>query len=138
MKDTIKDIVEVEPPKYRLKIRSSTSHKSKLKQLLKPNLIGKTYYFNTTSERLRFVFSIFNREAKIEKYGAASIRRFLNTQGLSRAEIHAVLFNLGFRYKYVSSSYDHNLKNLQVDGYIVPKQKGNSKVGRLKPEVKQQ
>jgi hypothetical protein len=95
--------------------------------LIKQEFIGKTFIFESTSERLRFVFSVFKRDQPIERYDAMTIRHTLNQQKFSRAEIHAVLFNLGFRYKYVSSSFDHTLRNLKVDGYIIPNRKPGRK-----------
>jgi hypothetical protein len=112
------------PNKYRLSLKQSRGRPAKIKiiDLLKPEYKRKTVcYFNTRTERLRFTLNIFDRTIKITTSESKVIRRFLNQNKFTRAEIHTVLFNLGFRYKYTSSSTNHDLVNLQVDGYIVPK-----------------
>ena len=108
---------------FKLNTSLSSGHKQIIKSsdIIKPEFLKKTFYFESRTDRMKFVLTIFNRETKIDKFSARKIRRWLNSQKFTRAECHAILFNLGFRYKYVSSSYDHNIRNLQVNGYIIPK-----------------
>ncbi len=119
-----------EPEVFSITLRNGVNRNKSghhLRDIVKSEYLGQRYYFGSRTDRLRFVMSAFVDGVVIDKQYAKIITRLLHDQSFSRAEVHAVLFRLGFRYKITQPSYNHDIRNLQVDGYIVPRKVGRPK-----------
>jgi len=69
--------------------------------------------------KVRFLMSLFRRDITIDYHLARRIRYFLKQYKLTNAEIHAILFNLGFRYATKRKGGPiYNCENVKINGYL--------------------
>ncbi len=88
------------------------------KEYIKPEYLGKMVKLNLSnrSDVVRFFMNIF-LEREYTFRDISSISKFLKRKGLSRAERHAVIYKLGYRYS-IPISAKNSMENLSINGYF--------------------
>ncbi len=83
---------------------------------IKPEYIGRTFEFdeNDRTKIVRFFQQIFI-EREYTFRDVHGISQFLKRKFLTRAEIHAVIIHLGYRYSAFPSPSN---RHLRIDGYL--------------------
>lgn len=95
---------------------------SSLRQFVKDEYIGKVFRIspNNRTELVRLFMHAFKTPIQNQHViGAAT--RFLRNQHLSKAEIHAIIFSLGYRYCQLNRNAF--LSNVKINGYYNHKKK---------------
>jgi len=104
--------------KLRLSWRSGVGHSAiqKGSNFIKPEYLGRTFEFdeNDRTKIVRFFQQAFI-ERKYTLGDVHGITQFLKRKFLTRAEIHAVVIHLGYRY---SARPSPSNRNLRIDGYL--------------------
>jgi hypothetical protein len=96
--------------------------KGGIRRLIKNDYIGK-HFFIDIEDRTKIIrlFLCALKQIQKDDYRTASvIRQFLRRFHLSNAEIHAVLFHIGFRYSSSNNSGSYkniHLDNIKINGY---------------------
>lgn len=73
------------------------------------------FRYTDRSEIVRFFMQYF-KEKQYSNTEITAISSFLKRHGLTRAERHAVVFHLGYRYK-AKPLKQNNMLNLRINGY---------------------
>lgn len=97
---------------------------TKSTRFFKHGFLGKTFLGlrNDRTAIVRFFMEIF-KDKKYSEHDIKAITRWLKNW-LSKAEIHAVVWSLGFRYKGDHCS-NRSLRNIRINGYHNHKEKKN-------------
>jgi hypothetical protein len=97
---------------------NATSHK-KVSDFIKPEFMRRHIEidYNNRTDLVRQFYSIFV-EREYNYRDICTIRRFLIRKKLTNAEVHAILFRLGFRYKINPMTRRiKNMSHMAIDGY---------------------
>ncbi len=104
--------------KVRLTWRGATGHSAiqRGSNFIKPEYIGRTFEFDERDRTkiVRFFQEVFVKREYTYR-DVHGITQFLKRKFLTRAEIHAVIVHLGYRY---SSKPNNSNRNLRIDGYL--------------------
>jgi hypothetical protein len=93
--------------------RSSVLRKT---DFVKDEFVTQSYFaYSSNTELVRFLMNYF-KEKTFSEPEIHAISSFLKRHKLSRAERHAIVYHLGYRYRAHSSS-QLDMRNLQIDGY---------------------
>lgn len=98
-----------------------------LSDLVKPKFLNKRIKIPLANRTkiVRFFMGIF-KQKKYNYREISRIRRFLRRFHLSNAEIHAVVFSLGYQYSS-NVTGNLNLRHLKLNGYLDDKPKRRKK-----------
>jgi len=91
-----------------------------VRSIIKDAYIGKTFKFkpNNRTKIIRFFMGILRKCEPNDSYKAKRIRQFLRRFHLTNAEIHAILFHIGFRYSTSTPTSNKSLCNIKINGYF--------------------
>lgn len=97
--------------------------KCKASDFLKIEYLNKNVKLDYTNrtELVRFFMNVFKPNLIITQGKVCRIRIWLSRLHLTNAEIHAILFHLGFRYKTLpncAQTKSSHLTNIRINGYF--------------------
>jgi len=89
------------------------------RSIIKDVYVGKTFKFDPENRTkiIRFFMEALRKCDPKESYKAKRIRQFLDRFHLTNAEIHAILFHIGFRYSSKYGGGTPSLRNIKINGY---------------------